>query len=129
MALSFKVSSGLLWIIVVLVIVFVSCFCCGTAVFCFVKHRAKQQEANKKAAGTLEIVKNDPNLASEIDLRPQYHPNEEIDFDIFANKKRDFKINDDYVYNTEHSSINNLITSDKKLITSTTPDVDNNIDV
>jgi hypothetical protein len=35
-----------------------------------VKHRAKQLEANKKAAGTIEIVKNDPNLASEVDLRP-----------------------------------------------------------
>ena len=129
MSLSLKVNSGLLWIIVVLVIVFVSCFCCGTAVFCFVKHRAKQLEANKKAAGTVEIVKNDPNLASEVDLRPQYHPNEEIDFDIFANKKRDFKINDDYVNITEQSSFNNLVSSDKKLITSTAPDVNNNIDV
>ena len=129
MTLSLKVNSGLLWIIVVLVIVFVSCFCCGTAVFCFVKHRAKQLEANKKAAGTIEIVKNDPNLASEVDLRPQYHPNEEIDFDIFANKKRDFKINDDYVNITEQSSFNNLVSSDKKLITSTAPDVNNNIDV
>ncbi len=129
MTLSLKVNSGLLWIIVVLVIVFVSCFCCGTAVFCFVKHRAKQLEANKKAAGTIEIVKNDPNLASEVDLRPQYHPNEEIDFDIFANKKRDFKINDDYVNITEQSSFNNLVSSEKKLITSTAPDVNNNIDV
>ena len=129
MTLSLKINSGLLWIIVVLVIVFVSCFCCGTAVFCLVKHRAKQLEANKKAAGTVEIVKNDPNLASEVDLRPQYHPNEEIDFDIFANKKRDFKINDDYVNITEQSSFNNLVSSEKKLITSTAPDVNNNIDV
>ena len=129
MTLSLKVNSGLLWIIVVLVIVFVRCFCCGTAVFCFVKHRAKQLEANKKAAGTVEVVKNDPNLVSEMELRPQYHPNEDLDFDIFANKKRDFKVNDDYVYNTENSSINNLVSSEKKLITSTAPDVNNNIDV
>jgi len=74
-------------------------------------------------------VKNDPNLASEVELRPQYHPNDELDFDIFANKKRDFKMNDDYVYNTEHSSINNLTSSDKKLITSTAPDANNNIEV
>ena len=129
MTLSLKVNSGLLWIIVVLVIVFVSCFCCGTAVFCFVKHRAKQQEANKKATGTVEVVKNDPNIASEVELRPQYHPNDEMDFDIFANKKRDFKMNDDYVYHTEHSNFNNLSSSEKKLITSTVPDVNNNIEV
>jgi flagellar basal body-associated protein FliL len=129
MTLSLKVSSGLLWIIVVLVIVFVSFFCCGTAVFCFFKHRAKQMEANKKATGTVEIVKNDPNLVSEMELRPQYHPNEDLDFDIFANKKRDFKMNDDDVYNTEQSSINNLVSSDKKLISSTAPDVNNNMEV
>jgi hypothetical protein len=64
-----------------------------------------------------------------VELRPQYHPNEEIDFDIFANKKRDLKYNDDFVYNTEQASNNNLVSSEKKLISSTAPDVNNNIDV
>ena len=81
------------------------------------KDQTEQIENLKKARG----VENLWEIRFDID--------DEMDFDIFANKKRDFKMNDDYVYHTEHSNFNNLSSSDKKLITSTVPDVNNNIEV
>lgn len=87
-------TSGLIWILVVLVTVFVCCLGCGAGFLCCVTQSKKGDLAKKAAAQEIEIGENNMG-GSEIDIHVQYQPNEDMDMDIFANKKRPMKFNDD----------------------------------
>lgn len=44
-------------------------------------------------------------MVSEAELNPQFHPNQEFDVDIFSNKKRVLKMNEDF---TDIGNANNI---------------------
>jgi hypothetical protein len=44
-------------------------------------------------------------LQSEVDMNPQFHPNQDFDIDIFSNKKRVIKQNEEYLAANDHENL------------------------
>lgn len=89
-------TASLLVILLVLVLVCVCCFGMGALCLCVMKSTPASQKEMPKAqqqmAGSAGV-----DQQSEVDMNPQFHPNQDFDIDIFSNKKRVFKMNDDYL--------------------------------
>lgn len=69
----------------------------------------------------MEIIKNGGEVLSEVDLNPQFHPDQEVDLDIFSNKKRELKHNEDALESSTNG-VNHTgasFNSEKKLVTNT----------
>ena len=87
----------------VLVLVCVCCTGVGALSVCLIKAKTQKElkqapKAQQQMAGPGGVE-----LQSEVDLVPQFHPNQDFDIDIFSNnKKRELKVNEeDFVNQTE----------------------------
>lgn len=89
-------SAGLIWILVVLVTVFFCCIGCGSALMCCMR-KSNAKDLTKRAQAPASKADDAVNHVggSEVEIHEQYQPNEDMDMDIFTNKKREIKFNDD----------------------------------
>jgi len=87
-------TAGLLWVLVVLALIVLSCFGVGATIVYMMKKATPQDPIDvlKAKNGNVELsVGNESKVnMSEVDMNPQYHPKNDdfADIDIFANKKR-----------------------------------------
>jgi len=100
--LSAPVRNSLIGILVVLVLIVGSCFGCGTLFICFMSmYKASKQisDVQKKHAANVAAKKSGQQNASEsqIEIDQQYVLPDEPDIDIFTQKKRNFKVNQEEV--------------------------------
>lgn len=100
--LSAPARNSLIGILVVLVLIVGGCFGCGTMVICFYSiTKASQQisDVQKQHAKNQELKRNGQVNASEsqIDIDQQYVLPAEVDIDIFTQKKRNLKVNQEEV--------------------------------
>lgn len=91
------------------------CVCCtgvGALSVCLIKAKTQKElkqapKAQQQMAGPGGVE-----LQSEVDLVPQFHPNQDFDIDIFSNKKRELKVNEEDFVNQTEQKLNKKDTND-----------------